>query len=141
MFWFGHHRLFQYVHHVDGRLIALNVLLLGFVSLMPFSSALAGEYAPLLFSQILYSLNMAMLSVCALVSARYVFRHPELCSPTPMPAGAYRAARVRTFGLIVISAVAVVIAMVVPTAGNAAFMLMFVLMRISRRLETAASTE
>ncbi len=54
IFWFGHHRLFQFVHNVDGKLIALNVLLLAAVSLMPFSSALAGEYAPILVSQIVY---------------------------------------------------------------------------------------
>jgi hypothetical protein len=80
---------------------------------------------------------MAMLAMFALLSARYVYRHPELCGPTPMPLRSYEAARFRTLGLVAISAVAVAVAMVLPGAGNAAFMLMFVLMRVSRRLEAA----
>ena len=61
IFWFSHHRLFHYVRNVDGRLLWLNVLYLGFVSLMPFSSALAGEYPRMLFSQWFYSSNMILL--------------------------------------------------------------------------------
>ena len=54
IFWFSHHRLFHYVRVVDGGLLWLNILYLGFVSLMPFSSALAGTHARILFSQIFY---------------------------------------------------------------------------------------
>lgn len=136
LFWLGHHRLFQIVRHVDGKLVGLNIVQLGLVSLMPFSSALSGEFGSILFSQVFYSSNMALLSVFALLIARYLYHHPELCVH-PMTVGAYRGARIRVGGLIVISAVAVVIAMVIPGAGtgNMAFMLMMVIMPISRRVE------
>ena len=136
LFWLGHHRMFQIVRHVDGKLVGLNIVQLGLVSLMPFSSALSGEFGATLFSQVFYSINMALLSVFALLIARYIHRHPELCV-TPMTEGAYRGAQVRVGGLIVISAVAVAIAMVIPGAGagNMAFMLMMVIMPISRRVE------
>jgi hypothetical protein len=78
LFWFSHHRLFHYVRMVDGPLLWLNILYLGFVSLMPFSSALAGEYSRMLFSQWFYSSNMILLALLGLMKYRYVFRHPEL---------------------------------------------------------------
>ena len=140
LFWLGHHRLFQIVRHVDGKLVALNIVQLGFASLIPFSSALSGEFGRHLFSQVFYSANMVALSVLALLISRYIYRHPELCVH-PMPENMYRGARVRVGGLIVISAVAVLIAMFVPAAGNVAFMLMMVIMPISRRIEARSATK
>ena len=136
LFWLGHHRLFQFVRHVDGKLVGLNLLQLGFASLIPFSSALSGEFGNTIFSQVFYSLNMAALSIVAILMARYIYRHPELCVH-PMAENAYRAARFRIGGLIMISAVAVAIAVALPGsgAGNIAFMLMMVILPISRRIE------
>ena len=139
MFWLGHHRLFQIVRHVDGKLVGLNLVQLGLASLMPFSSALSGEFGATLFSQLFYSMNMALLAVLALLIARYIRRHPELCIHA-MPESVYRAARFRVTGLIVISAAAVGIAIMLPGAGagNMAFMLMMVIVPISRRIEAQA---
>ena len=123
LFWLGHHKLFHNVRHVDGRLLALNLVQLGLVSLMPFSSALSGEFGATLFSQIFYSMNMSLLALLALLIARHIYQHPELWHP-PMSKGAYLGSRFRIAGLIVISAVAIGIASVLPAGGNVAFMLM-----------------
>jgi uncharacterized membrane protein len=85
------HRLFHYVRAVDGSFLWLNILYLGGVSLMPFSSALAGEYSRMLVSQVIYSANMTALAVGALLLTRYAFRHQELWS-VPMD----RASRLNT---------------------------------------------
>jgi uncharacterized membrane protein len=139
LFWIGHHRLFHHVRHVDGKLLALNIVQLGMVSLMPFSSALSGEFGAALFSQIFYSINMSLLAILAWLIARHIFFHPELCH-SPMARGTYLAARFRIFGLIVISAVAVGIATVLPAGGNVAFMLMMVIGPMSRRIEARHAT-
>ncbi len=141
LFWLGHHRMFNNVRHVDGKLIALNLLQLAFASLIPFSSALSGEFGTALFSQIFYSANMIMLAMLAILIARYIFKHPALCVH-PMGENQYRAAQVRIGGLIFISIVAVVIATLLPATpaiGNMAFMLMIVIMPISRRIEARNS--
>ena len=122
-FWVGHHRTFQYVRRADGPLLALNLGQLAAVSLMPFSCSLIGEHPEFLLSQFAYSLNLALLSVMALLITRYVHRHPEL-GPMQMPRATYEAARLRISGLIVVSVVSVLIAAVIPRAGNMAFMLM-----------------
>ena len=134
LFWMGHHRLFHFVRHVDGKLIAYSLLQLGFVSLMPFSSALSGEYTAMLFSQSFYSINMACLAITSLMMGHYVYHHHEL-TVSPMPTIDYKGMRIRTIGLVVISAVAIVVAAYVPRAGNSAFMLMSVISIIVRRME------
>jgi uncharacterized membrane protein len=140
IFWIGHHRVFAGVRRTDGRLIALNLLQLAAVSLMPFSSALSGEYGRVLLSQVVFSANMALLGVSALLILNYVRRHPEL-GPAPMPAALYRGARLRIVGVIVVSAMAVAIGAFIPfpAMGNIAFMLMAVITPLSRRVERNAA--
>ena len=137
IFWFAHHRQFHHVRIVDGKLLWLNIVYLSFVSLMPFSSALAGEYPGILFSQVIYSTNMTLLAIGGLLSNRYVFHHRELCSE-PVTPGFYRSSRFRILGLIVVAITAVAITVVIPGAGNAAFMLMMPISIVSRRLERRA---
>lgn len=136
IFWFSHHRLFHHVRVVNGNFVWLNILYLSCVSLMPFSSALAGEYSRILFSQWFYSSNMILLAVLGLLNYRYVFHHPELWD-TSVTLGFYRGARVRTWGLMVVALVAVGIAWVVPGAGNTAFLLMIPVSILGRRVERA----
>lgn len=139
LYWMGHYRAFSGVRRSDGRLAALNIAQLAFVSLLPFSCSLLGEYAGP--AQIVYSSNMAFLAGFAWLTSRYIHRHPELCAK-PMSRAAYRGARLRTGGLILISVLAVAIQTQVPTAwggfGNIAFMLMAAITPLSRRVERAS---
>jgi uncharacterized membrane protein len=134
IFWFNHTRLFHNVQAVDGPLVWLSILDLGFASLLPFSSALAGEYARMWFSQVFYSTNLVLLGAAALLMYRHVRRHPELWA-TAVTAGFYRAARFRILGLMVIAVVAIAIAARVPGLGNVAFALMIPITILSRRIE------
>lgn len=143
IFWVSHHRLFHFVRLVDGKLTWITIGYLAFVSLMPFSSALTGEYGGALVSQIFYSINMALLGMMALLKSRYVHLHPEICG-APMPLGIYKGARLRTVGLIVVAIIAVVITWALPgkgAIGNIAFMLMIVFGKIGRRIEARHATE
>jgi uncharacterized membrane protein len=140
IFWMGHYRSHSHLRRADNSLVWLNVCQLAFVSLMPFSCALLGEHAGVL-SQAVYSANMAMLAVFALLTARYIHRHPEL-SAAPLSAAAYNGVRIRIGGLIVISLVAVLIQMAVGDGGNGianiAFALMTIISPLSRRVERAS---
>lgn len=44
-YWLAHHRLFKLVRRIDGRFIALNLVMLGFVALLPFPTEVFGNYA------------------------------------------------------------------------------------------------
>ncbi len=136
LFWIGHHRAFASVRRADARLVTLNLLQLAPVSLMPFSSALSGEYGGDLLAQIVFSTNMAWLGVMALLVLRYIHGHPQL-SDAPMSGALYRGARFRLGGIILISVIAVLIGAVirVPALGNMAFALMLVTSPLSRAIE------
>lgn len=142
LFWVGHHRAFAHLRRADATLVRLNLMQLAFVSLMPFSSALSGEFGALVISQAFYSLNMAALGVAALLILRHIHRHPEL-SHAPMPEAHYHGALVRIGGLILISVVALGLAEVVPVPamGNIAFMLMGVITPWSHWIERRAAAK
>jgi uncharacterized membrane protein len=58
-FWLVHHAFFGEVRAFDTRLITLNMLYLGFLVLIPFSSKVLGEYGGVFASVALYSANLA----------------------------------------------------------------------------------
>jgi uncharacterized membrane protein len=58
-FWVVHHRFFSEVKAFDSRLIALNMLYLGWIVLIPFSSQVLGEYGGKTPAVVLYSANLA----------------------------------------------------------------------------------
>jgi uncharacterized membrane protein len=135
IYWASNQRLFHFVRQVDGKLVTLTLFFLGISSLLPFVSALSGQYSGALVSQALYSTVVLFMSWMALLCNRHVFRHPELCGDTPMPEGAYRAARLRSAGLMAIALVAVGLSSLRAGAGNAAFLLMVLVGRTARKLE------
>ncbi|MDQ6620028.1 MAG: hypothetical protein M3Z31_10085, partial [Pseudomonadota bacterium] len=94
-----------------------------------------GEYGTEFASQVLYNGNMMGLALVGLWKARYIRRHPELCS-TPMPDGTYHAARLRIGGLVVIGIAALALAWWTNASfATFAYMLMIPIGRYSRRLE------
>jgi uncharacterized membrane protein len=52
--WLGHHRIFHHIKRYDRRLLLINLLLLMWVALMPFSGSLLGEYGGYRVSVIVY---------------------------------------------------------------------------------------
>jgi uncharacterized membrane protein len=57
-FWVIHHGFFGDVKAFDSRLIALNMLYLGWIVLIPFSSQVLGEYGGQFPAVVLYSANL-----------------------------------------------------------------------------------
>jgi uncharacterized membrane protein len=140
IFWSAQQRIFHFVRTVDESLTWLTLVYLALVSLMPFSSALIGQQPTRLSSQIIYSAHAAALSVMALLITRYACRHPELWAVDPPPQF-YRAVRIRCLGLTMVALLAVGITRVAPGFGSMAFMLMWPITRVSRRIESAAPAD
>ena len=138
--WLSHQRAFHHVRAVDGGLLWINVFSLLFASLLPFSSSLVGEHAALFVAQAFYAANMAAIAMLAVLQLRYLQRHPQLCIAGGFPEALRRAARFRCWSLVATAALAVAIAFFDPRFGTFAFMLMWPLGRISRRIEGRAST-
>jgi uncharacterized membrane protein len=140
LFWIGHQRAFHYVRHVDMKLTWINVLALLFASLMPFSSALIGEHSQRFASQLFYDANMAALAIATLLQLAHIGAHPELCDP-PIPRALLAGARFRCWSLVALALAGVAIASWQPRFGTLAFVLMFLLARIGRRVEARAARQ
>jgi uncharacterized membrane protein len=66
-FWVVHHRFFGEVEAFDGRLIGLNLLYLGWIVLIPFSSEVLGEYGGETVGVVVYSVNLAVVVLIGLL--------------------------------------------------------------------------
>jgi uncharacterized membrane protein len=58
-FWLVHHRFFGEVTAFDNRLIGLNLLYLGWIVLIPFSSEVLGDYGGQTAAVVVYAANLA----------------------------------------------------------------------------------
>ena len=71
-FWSSHHRMFGYVENFDTGLIWRNLLMLFWIVLVPFSSALNAKYGGDDFVWELYSFNMFMIDISMFFIWRYI---------------------------------------------------------------------
>lgn len=121
--WLNHHRLFQQVRVVDGKLLLLNLNLLMWITLIPFPTALVAEHlrdggqdtdtAVAVFSAVLLLTSVGFIALYA-----WITRDDRLVGSLP-PRQAVVAARVR-FGLgLAAYGLAVGLAFVVPYAALA----------------------
>lgn len=71
-FWTNHHRLFGYVNNYDGGLLWVNLHMLFWVILMPFSTALSTHYGRNHTAWGLYCFNMCMIGISIYFLWRYI---------------------------------------------------------------------
>lgn len=73
-YWMAHHRFLSRVARVDQRFVALTVLYLSFVALLPFPTALLGEYFDNPVSILAFALNAAAVSTMEAVLFHHAAR-------------------------------------------------------------------
>lgn len=132
IFWVGNHRLYSYVRHVDGPLLCYTILMLAGASLLPFASAVNGRFLSQL-AQSVYAAVMTLMAIGSLLVAARIYRHPELCSH-PMDRATYAGICIRQGTLVVIAALTVVLAGMLPGAANFAFLLLILGRPLSKLL-------
>lgn len=79
--WMNHHRLMDMFRGIDAGLFWLNNLLLMFTSLIPFPTAVLGDYPRSGVAVAFYGICLALASLCFSVLRLYVLRHPDLLKP------------------------------------------------------------
>jgi uncharacterized membrane protein len=70
-----HHRLFEELRDVDGRLMALNLLFLGLVALLPFSTDLMSSFDEVAEANAVFAGTIAAISATHWFMSRYSARH------------------------------------------------------------------
>lgn len=77
-YWTSHHRLFGYVIDYTSKLLWLNLLMLLWVALMPFSTYLIMEYGNIDIVWLWYSCNLALISLSLYFLWKYIGKNPQL---------------------------------------------------------------
>lgn len=77
-FWSNHHKLFGYITDFTPGLSWLNLLLLFWVVLMPFSSYLNMQYGNLDVTWVWYCLNLTAIGFSLYLIWRYIAKHKQL---------------------------------------------------------------
>jgi uncharacterized membrane protein len=82
VYWKAHHRMFRSLRRVTGRLLNLNLLMLGFIALIPFPSDVLGNSGTTTGSVVMYSTVLAAAGFAATALWWYLM-HEELVDPVP----------------------------------------------------------
>ncbi|MDB5733086.1 MAG: hypothetical protein JWQ03_2981 [Variovorax sp.] len=95
LFWVRQQRLYRYLAALDPALVRLELLGLAIVSLLPFSTALMGEYGDRVTPAAIYAGHLAALALATLLRTSHFLRHPAL-QTLEISIGAVRRMRLHT---------------------------------------------
>jgi uncharacterized membrane protein len=91
LIWIEHHGMMSAVRSVNRRFIERTLVLLFFVSLIPWPTALAAEYlreggAQAQTAALVYATSLLLMGLAMTLSWRYLTRHPDLVAEPARPA-------------------------------------------------------
>lgn len=121
-FWLVHHRFFAEVEAFDGRLIGLNMLYLGWIVLLPFSSEVLGEYGGTTTGVVIYSANLALVVLVGQLMSAYARRQ----GLTAMGDRAHREAQIRGAWIAGIFLLSIPVAFFSPGLATLLWLVLFI---------------
>ena len=130
-FWLVHHRFFAEVKAFDARLIGLNMLYLGWIVLLPFSSEVLGEYGGTTTGVVVYSVNLALVVVLGHLMSTYARRQ----GLTEIGDRAHREAQIRSAWIAGIFLLSIPLAFLSPSLATLLWLVLFIdpASRLARR--------
>jgi len=81
VFWVVDHRQFHYIRRTDNRHLWINIGILMFVALIPFTTDVVGDYNNQTLAEILFSGNLLILGLLFLLNWWYACWHHRLVAP------------------------------------------------------------
>lgn len=131
LFWRWHLILMNFVKHVDNKLVWLNVWLLLFVALLPFSSGFYSEYFNSNAPFFIYCIDLAFIGFFSYWMTTYVVKKENLTETL----GKAQARWMKQRALIVpvVFLLCIPLALISPQLGRLGFILIFVLQLIGTR--------
>ena len=80
-FWLGHHRHFHFIRAVDPRLLWINIFLLIFIVLLPFSTDIGGDYPGIQVAVLLFHINILIIGTIFSYHLYYISQSEILRDP------------------------------------------------------------
>ena len=81
IFWIVHHQQFHVIRRTDRNHVWINVGILMFVALMPFSTDVVGDYSGETLAELLFGANLMILGLLFLLNWWYACWHHRLVAP------------------------------------------------------------
>ena len=121
-FWVGQHLQFEKLVSVDMRMVWISLFHLLFITLIPFTTALASKFSGITLSVQIFAANFFLISMTSLLNWRYMSNHRELFSVSLDDETAARILRMLS-GMPVLSILVFVAAWFVPDWATMLFIL------------------
>jgi uncharacterized membrane protein len=126
VYWLAHHRIFRYIRADDRRLQVINLLLLMWIVLMPFSASLLGGYGSFQLAEVVYFSHMILTSLSMALLWWYATSDRKLVDPDIDPIVVrYNFARILSLPVVFLLAIAISF-FSTAAAGYSVFVLFFV---------------
>jgi len=122
IFWIVHHQQFHMIHRTDRGHIWINIGILMFVALMPFSTDVAGSYGDEILAELVFSANLMILGLLFLLNWWYACRNHRLVDPDLSKETIARGIR-RSCITPVVAAISMVLSFFIPRWGLTVYML------------------
>ena len=142
-YWLAHHRILRSVEYVDNRLIWVNILLLFFIVLIPFTTSISGDYDNVLEAVLLFHINLLCASALITLVWLYIKEH---CGELMCKKEAERELRDRKSGVSLqalaipaVTVLAIVVSFVNPAMSMLCYLLIPVIMVIAGRFSPQTS--
>jgi uncharacterized membrane protein len=120
-FWLVHHRFFSEVVAFDNRLIGLNLLYLGWIVLIPFSSEVLGDYGGQTPAVVLYSVNLAGVVLLGLLMSADARR----AGLTSIDESTHRESRIRSAYIAGVFGLSIPLAFIAPSIAPYFWLVLF----------------
>jgi TMEM175 potassium channel family protein len=120
-FWLVHHRFFGEVVAFDSKLIGLNLLYLGWIVLLPFSSDVLGEYGDTTAGVVLYSVNL----VAVVVTGGWMAARAQRDGLTSIDEESGRENRARWVFIASVFLISIPVAFLSPSAATIMWLVLF----------------
>jgi uncharacterized membrane protein len=77
-FWYAHQIQFKSIKRADPTLVWINIFIMMLIALVPFSTALAGDYGDAQISVLVMEVNILLLGIMFYAHWSYATSHPQL---------------------------------------------------------------
>jgi uncharacterized membrane protein len=122
IFWIVHHQQFHVIRRTDRSHIWINIGILMFVALVPFTTDVAGDYSRQTLAELLFSANLLVLGLLFLLNWTYACWHHRLVDADLGRKAIFRGT-VRSCILPAVAAVSMIIALFIPRWGLTVYLL------------------
>ncbi len=128
-YWVAHHRYFRHIFHYDVGLIWLNLLLLFWIVLIPFTTSVLGEYGNFTSAIWLYALNLIALGLSNALLWRHATQKHRL-GASDLDELTIRQMQLRALSVSVAAVIVILLTFVVDGFATFGFLLIFVFQRL-----------